>query len=356
LHHQSITRRKSRKFVDGVHLRDVTCPAATADGFNSVQRNFPQTRMANEPPTSTPVPLFSIIIGAYNDWAALTSCLRSFAQQTSPPSFEVILVDDGSAELAPDFIRDWNNHYPLTIVRQTHAGVSAARNCGAQISKGPILLFADADSRFDVNCLQALASTIANSPQHNSFQLRLTGDCATLVGRVEELRLITLQDHLLQPDGCLRYLNTAGFAIRRTQVNVEAGVFYTGAVRGEDTLLLAGLIARGQLPFLVANAIVQHETPFSLIESLRKEIRSAYLEMDTYKIIDAKGVKYRVTHRERLEMLRAMWKTSGRKSIGRCAWFVLVTRQVLRLALHLVYRMFPKHSNSKVSTSGRLGT
>jgi glycosyltransferase involved in cell wall biosynthesis len=294
--------------------------------------------MANEPPTSTPVPLFSIIIGAYNDWVALNACLRSLTQQTNPPTFEVILVDDGSADPTPDFIRAWGNHYPLIIVRQLHAGVSSARNRGAQISKGPILVFADADSRFHTHCLQVLASTIANSPQQDSFQLRLTGDCATLVGRVEELRLITLQDHLLQPDGCLRYLNTAGFAIRRTQVNIDEGVFYTGAVRGEDTLLLAELMQRGQPPLLVANAIVQHETPFSLVESLRKEIRSAYLEMDTYKIIDTKGVKYRVTHRERLQMLRSMWKTSGRASIGRSAWFVLVTRQVLRLALHFVYR------------------
>jgi cellulose synthase/poly-beta-1,6-N-acetylglucosamine synthase-like glycosyltransferase len=312
--------------------------------------------MANEPPTSTTVPLFSIIIGAYNDWAALTSCLQSFAQQRNPPGFEVILVDDGSAEPAPDFIRDWAKRYPLTIFRQPHAGISTARNRGAQISQGPILVFADADSRFHVNCLNVLATTIANSPQHNSFQLRLTGDCATLVGRVEELRLITLQDHLLQPDGCLRYLNTAGFAIRRTQVNTEQGVFYTGAVRGEDTLLLAGLMERGQLPLLVVNAIVQHETPFSVLESLRKEIRSAYLEMATYKIIDTKGVKYRVTHRERLEMLRAMWKTSARASIGRAAWFVLVTRQVLRLVLHLVYRVFPKRSHAAASTSGLSGT
>jgi hypothetical protein len=91
------------------------------------------------------------------------------------------------------------------------------------------------------------------------------------------------------------------------------------------------------------------------LESLRKEIRSAYLEMDTYKIIDTKGVKYRVTHHERLEMLRDMWKTSGRASIGRLAWFVLVTRQVLRLALHLVYRVFPKRSHAEASTSGRSG-
>lgn len=303
--------------------------------------------MANQPPTSISTPLFSIIIATYNDWAALTACLQSLANQTNAPSFEVILVDDGSTGPVPEFIGDWTSHHHAIIVRQRHAGVSAARNRGARIAKGPILVFADADSRFHTDCLEVLASTIANCPQHNSFQLRLAGDCTTLVGKVEELRLITLQNHLLQHDGCLRYLNTAGFAIRRTQVNIEAGVFYTGAVRGEDTLLLADLIQRGQLPLLVVNAIVQHETPFSLMESLRKEIRSAYLEMDTYKIIDSKGVKFRVTYRERLEMLRSMWKTASQPSIGRLAWFVLVIRQVLRLALHFVYRMFPKRSSPR---------
>jgi glycosyltransferase involved in cell wall biosynthesis len=295
--------------------------------------------MPSQASTAASTPFFSIIIGVYNGWEALDSCLRSLAQQENAPDFEVILVDDGSEYLAPDFIRDWSSHYPLVVVRHPHGGVSAARNQGARISRGPILVFADADSRFRTNCLEVLASTIINSPKHNSFQLCLTGDCSTLVGRVETLRLITLQDHLLQTDGTLRYLNTAGFAIRRTQVNIEDGIFYTRAVRAEDTLLLSDLIQRGQLPLFVAKAVVQHETPFSLIESLRKEIRSAYLEMNTYKIIKTKGVKFQVSHRERLQMLRAMWKTSGRPSIGRTAWLVLVIRQVLRLLVHLACRV-----------------
>jgi glycosyltransferase involved in cell wall biosynthesis len=293
---------------------------------------------------SISTPLLSIVIAAYNDWTALDSCLRSITEQKNPPIFEVILVDDGSADPAPDFIRDWGGRCPLVILRQPHAGVSAARNRGARISKGPILVFADADSRFLPNCLEVLALTIANSPQHDSFQLRLAGDCSTLVGRVEELRLTTLLESLLQPDGCLCYLNTAGFAIRRTQVNLEAGVFYTGAVRAEDTLLLAELIRRGQLPLLVTGAVVQHETPFSLLDSFRKEIRSAYLEMDTYRIIDSKRVKYRVNHRQRLEMLRSMWKTSAQPSIGRFAWFILVARQLLRLCVHFVYRALGRNA------------
>ena len=54
------------------------------------------------------------------------------------PSFEVIVVDDGSAGPAPDCIRAWSRCYPLVIVRQAHAGVSAARNRGAQISNGTL--------------------------------------------------------------------------------------------------------------------------------------------------------------------------------------------------------------------------
>ena len=61
---------------------------------------------------------------------------------------------------------------------------------------GSILLFADADCRFQKDCLALLGSAVASSPPHDCFQLRLTGDCSTLVGRVEELRLMTLQDHL----------------------------------------------------------------------------------------------------------------------------------------------------------------
>ena len=109
---------------------------------------------------------------------------------------------------------------------------------GFELSKGAVLLFVDADSRLQTNCLAALSSTIAQSPQHDYFQLRLVGDCSSLVGRAEELRLVNFQDHVLQPDGRIRYLNTAGFAIRRTRVDIETGVFDPVALqRGGHSLI-----------------------------------------------------------------------------------------------------------------------
>jgi GT2 family glycosyltransferase len=287
---------------------------------------------------STATPLFSIVIPVYNDWIPLDQCLQSLARQTSAPGFEVIIVDDGSTETAPEFIRTSAHGYPLTVIRQSHAGISAARNRGIRASKGAVLLFVDADCRVQRNCLAALSSAIAQSPQHGCFQLRLVGDCSTLVGRAEELRLITFQNHMLRPDGRIRYLNAAGFAIRRARANIETGVFDPVALRAEDTLLLANLMQGGELPLFVPAAIVEHAIPLSLMECLRKDIRSVYLEGRAYDIIASKRVRIRVTHRERLQLLLSMWKTAGQNSIGRSAWFVLVVRQALQRTISFGYQ------------------
>ena len=289
---------------------------------------------------SNQTPLFSIVIAVYNDWAMLEGCLQSLARQTRGPGFEVIIVDDGSTEPAPDFVRSSSFSYPLTVIPQLHSGIPAARNRGIRSSMGAVLLFVDADSRLQADCLASLASAINNSPQHNCFQLRLVGNCSTLVGRAEELRLITFQCYMLQPDGRVRYLNTAGFAIRRTRIDIETGVFDPAALRAEDTLLLADLMRAGELPLFVPDALVEHYIPLSVVGCFRKDIRSAYLERRTYNLIASKGVRIRLTNRERLQLTTSMWKTARLPSIGRSAWMVLVARQALLRMISLAYKCF----------------
>lgn len=184
------------------------------------------------------VPEFRIVIAVYNDWALLRQCLESLRQQINAPTFEVIVLDDGSTEPASEFVRASNQCYPTTLVQEAPDGIPTSRNRGVRVCRGSVLLFVDADSRLRPNCLAALSSAVTQFPQHDCFQLRLTGDCSSPVGRAEELRLINFQDHMLQPDGRIRYLNTAGFAIRRRRADIEAGVFDPSALRGEDTLFL----------------------------------------------------------------------------------------------------------------------
>lgn len=282
----------------------------------------------------------SIVICVYNDWKALEYCLSSLSEQSAHPLYEVIVVDDGSHDEAPSTIRNGFNTFPLEIVRQPHAGISAVRNKGFQISRNPVVLFVDADCRLDPNCLAELDKAVALSPESHYFQLHLTGDTSTAVGKTEELRLITLQDHLLQADGRIRYLNTAGFAVRRKNADVDKELFDPAALRAEDTLLLADLILCRSLPVFIPGAVVQHARTLSVAECLRKDVRSAYLEARTYELIASRGVQIRVGHRDRLRMLRSMWQTSARRPIGRIAFFLLAARQTLRLIVALGYRWF----------------
>ncbi len=283
-------------------------------------------------------PLLSVIIAVYNDWVQLDACLQSLAQQVHAPSFEVIVIDDGGSA-PPEPIHRWANHYPFTIIRHTHTGIAGTRNRGIRNARGTVLMFVDADCRLQPDCLAALASAVEASPRQTSYQLRLVGDCSSLVGRAETLRLATLQDQLLQPDGCICYLDTAGAAIRRAKANVERGLFDVRAHRGEDTLLLSELIQTGEFPLFVAGAVVQHAVSLSLLQYLLKGVRGAYLEGQSFEMIASKGVKIRVSHRKRLSMLLAMWKLSQSCSTGRAAWLVVVARQMLCRTTSYLYRL-----------------
>jgi hypothetical protein len=101
---------------------------------------------------------------------------------------------------------------------------------------------------------------------------------------------------------------------------------------------LADLMQAGELPLFVPDAIVEHYIPLSLVGCFRKAIRSAYLQGRTNSIIASKGVKIRLTHPERLQLLISLWKTSRQPSIGRSAWFVVVVRRAVQLTISFLYR------------------
>lgn len=297
--------------------------------------------MGTNTSTAGLAPLISVIVTVYNGWGLLEGCLRSIEAQSNPPPFEVIVIDDGSESPATESIRKYETRLVLSIVRKPHAGIAAARNRGVVESKGEVLVFTDADCRFESTCLSKLERTITAAPEHNCFQLHLTGDVSTLVGRAEELRLIALQEYTIQPDGRIRLLNTSGFAIRRTHPRVQSGLFDPEALRGEDTLLLANLIRGGELPLFVPNATVQHSVSLSLAESYRKDLRSGWLEAKTFNAISATGIRIRMTNMDRIRMALSTWKMSGQNSIGRAAWFVLISRQFIERTVTVFHRCLP---------------
>jgi glycosyltransferase involved in cell wall biosynthesis len=82
----------------------------------------------------------SVVIPVYNGAATLSRAIQSALSQTTPP-LEVIVVDDGSQDDTAAVAR----RFPVKFVSQANAGPAAARNHGAQISKGQWIAFLDAD-------------------------------------------------------------------------------------------------------------------------------------------------------------------------------------------------------------------
>ncbi len=283
----------------------------------------------------------SIVIAVYDDWGPLEQCLRSLDEQTYAPDFEVIVVDDGSSRPAPECITQRPGKFSFRVIRESHQGIPACRNRGIQASHGESIVFVDADCVLLPDCLTKLAEAVGRWPKLRSFQLNLLGDCKRVVGRAEELRLKSIQESMLRPDGRIRYLNTAGFAVRRAALTAGPDLFDAKSLRAEDTLLLAQLIENDDLPLFVPEARVVHSIPLTVWQCFRKDFECVPLERRAYRIIARKGIAVRMSNQDRFKMLRDCWKLAGSRSIGRAAWLVLVARQALQRLLYLYYDSRP---------------
>ena len=87
----------------------------------------------------------SIIVPVYNAEDSLDRCICSVLDQTCP-SFELILVDDGSTDGSPEICdRYAAEDSRVVVIHKVNGGVSSARNAGIEVAAGEYLMFLDAD-------------------------------------------------------------------------------------------------------------------------------------------------------------------------------------------------------------------
>lgn len=90
--------------------------------------------------------MISFIIPIYNAEPYLVRCVQSVLKQTTAEPLQVILVDDGSTDnslaIAQEAAREEKR---IVVLRQPHAGQSAARNLGLKYAQGEYIAFVDAD-------------------------------------------------------------------------------------------------------------------------------------------------------------------------------------------------------------------
>jgi len=102
----------------------------------------------------------SVVIPVFNSEKTLEACLRS-AFASDYPSFEVILVNDGSTDQTASIAA----RFPCKrIDLEKNMGGGPARNRGVQVAKGDILFFLDADMTIEKDTLTEVVQTFVDRP------------------------------------------------------------------------------------------------------------------------------------------------------------------------------------------------
>jgi glycosyltransferase involved in cell wall biosynthesis len=116
------------------------------DDTNIPHRTLPET------------PSVSIIVCSYNGAKTLAACLDSLGK-LNYPSYEIILVDDGSTDNTAQIAAEFSN---VRYIYQENHGLSYARNAGAAAAKGTVLAYTDSDCMADVDWLYYLIGTLVS--------------------------------------------------------------------------------------------------------------------------------------------------------------------------------------------------
>ena len=111
----------------------------------------------------TSSPLVSVIIPTYNRAALLPRALQSVVEQTYS-NMEIIVVDDGSTDATENTLRQMGSQ--ITLLQQSHQGVSRARNLGIESANGEWLAFLDSDDVWQLNKIEQQIKSLQNEPEY----------------------------------------------------------------------------------------------------------------------------------------------------------------------------------------------
>lgn len=191
-------------------------------------------------------PRLSVVIPAVNEAADIGRCLCSLAAQDYRHSYEVIVVDNNSADQTAAIAHD----HGATVVFEPHPGVCWARQRGTEAAHGEIVVSTDADTTFAVGWLSRIDDAFEREPSN----VAVTGPCRWVDGPrwglIYASALFGIVHLLYRLTGRVVYVSATNIAFRKS-----AWTGYdTNLTQGGDELdLLRRLRAQGPVTFDLGN-------------------------------------------------------------------------------------------------------
>ena len=203
----------------------------------------------------------SVIIPAFNASSTIARLLEHLQHQNiSPASYEVIVIDDGSADETPSIV----GRFPdVQFFNQVHAGPGTARMTGVRQAKGDFFLFLDSDLDVSGDLLKRHLDFHLENPAVDA-----TGGSVLPVGN-PPLFSWALADYFstwfnAHPGTVYskppEYLPSLNFCVKRrvfenSQIKWDAGFKHTG----EDVLFCRAMRLSGMKLVFLPQAVVMHQ-------------------------------------------------------------------------------------------------
>ncbi|MEW1914406.1 glycosyltransferase [Kitasatospora sp. NPDC085895] len=170
---------------------------------------------ASASPFTLPV---SLIVPAYNEESGIVDAVQALLLLRHP-SFEVVVVDDGSTDATLDRLREAfdlvevphvvstevpvrgavesvhlprGGPVPLIVARKRNGGKADALNVGVNLARYPLLCMVDADSILDSQALLAISKPLSDDPLRvvaAGGVIGIANGCTVVAGRVVRVRM-----------------------------------------------------------------------------------------------------------------------------------------------------------------------
>jgi len=236
-------------------------------------------------------PEFSVVIPTHDRIEVLAEVLAALEAQEGAPTFEVVVVDDGSRDGTGEWLRVRKGALPLRVLTQENAGPAAARNTGVAVAAGRWVAFLGDDTVPESGWLAAHRE--AHRRRGDELHLAVLG----YTGWHPRMRLTPF----------LRYINEHGlqfgYALIRDPEDVPFNFFYTSNLSLPRDLLLAEpfdlsfpyaawedievayrLKRRGLRMVYEPRAVVAHDHPTDFQRFAARQERAGYCAVVFYRL------------------------------------------------------------------------
>jgi GT2 family glycosyltransferase/exo-beta-1,3-glucanase (GH17 family) len=210
-------------------------------------------------------PCLSVIVCTLNGSATLRPCLESLLALRYP-DFEVLVIDDGSSDATAQIAQSFER---VKYHRQEHAGLSVARNLGAQLATGCLLAYTDDDCIAHPDWLLHLSHAFSEDHVVAAGGPNIPPPPRNRIERVVAAAP-GAPAHVLLNDTEAEHLPGCNLAIRKDMLDRIGGFRAQFKSAGDDVDVCWRLREHGTLRF-VPGAMVWHHRRFTVRAYLRQQ-------------------------------------------------------------------------------------